>query len=188
MGADGRSTRIAPVSGCVLMEQDRLEGFEVRTLELRPDDRGFFCELYRSDWSKFFREPVVQFNLSSSYPGIVRAWHRHARGQVDYFIVVQGALRICAYDPEVRALEEVVSSDRRLQVVRVPGRFYHGTMAVGDAPALTLYATTVLYDYASPDEERLLWNDPSVMPLRINGDKADPRNGLPWDWLRPPHR
>jgi dTDP-4-dehydrorhamnose 3,5-epimerase len=170
------------------MEQDRLAGFEVRALELRPDDRGFFCELYRSDWSEFFREPVAQLNLSSSYPGIVRAWHRHARGQVDYFIVVRGALRICAYDPASRRLEETVASDRRACVVRVPGEYYHGTMAVGDVPALTLYATTVLYDYASPDEERLPWNDRSVVPLCINGDAADPRSGSPWDWLRPPHR
>ena len=167
---------------------DHLEGFDVRTLDVRPDDRGLFCELYRSDWSGFFREPVAQFNLSLSYPGIVRAWHRHNRGQVDYFIVAQGALRICAYEPGSRVLEEVVASERRLQVVRVPGRFFHGTMAVGDAPALVLYATSMLYDYASPDEERLPWNDPSVVPLSINGNPADPRTGAPWDWLRPPHR
>jgi len=155
---------------------------------VRPDDRGFFCELYRGDWSGFFREPVVQLNLSLSYPGIVRAWHRHARGQVDYFIVVQGALRICAYDPDGRRLEEVVASDRRLQVVRVPGRYYHGTMAVGDVPALTLYGTSVLYDYALPDEERLPWNDLSIVPLSINGNATDGRNGSPWDWLWPSHR
>ena len=143
---------------------------------------------YRSDWSAFFREPIGQFNLSSSYPGVVRAWHRHARGQVDYFIVVQGALKICAYDAQSGCLEEHVASERRLNVVRIPGHYYHGTMAVGDSPALTLYATTQLYDYSSPDEERLPWNDPSIVPVAVNGSRADSRVGVPWDWLRPPHR
>ena len=60
-----------------------MKGIEIKELKLRPDDRGFFCELYRQDWRSFFDEQVVQFNLTSSFPGTVRAWHRHARGQVD---------------------------------------------------------------------------------------------------------
>ena len=178
----------APPVRSHLMDSPRLEGVEVRTLDVHPDDRGSFCELYRIDWSTFFREPIVQFNLSSSFPGIVRAWHRHARGQVDYFIVVQGTLRICAFDSVSNVMEEIIASETRLAVVRVPGHYYHGTMAVGSTPALTLYATTRLYDYASPDEERLPWNDASVVPTVINGTPGDPRVGHPWDWLRAPHR
>ena len=161
---------------------------EVVDLNLRPDDRGFFCELYRVDWSTFFPEPVVQVNLSLSYPGIVRAWHRHARGQVDYFIVVQGALRICAFDMTTGQMEEVVAGDRKLQVVRVPGSLYHGTMAVGCSPSLSVYGTTRLYDYDQPDEERLPWNDSSIVPTMVNGKDDDPRVGLCWDWLQRPHR
>ncbi len=160
----------------------------VRRVELRADERGFFCELYRADWSSFFPEPVVQVNLSLSYPGIIRAWHRHVRGQVDYFVVVQGSMCICAFDPQTREMEEVVATDRDLRVVRVPGDLYHGTMTVGPTPSLTVYGTTRLYDYAEPDEERLPWNDASVVPLMVNGNAADARVGLPWDWLRPPHR
>ena len=170
------------------MDSSRLEGIDITPLDLRPDDRGFFCELYRNDWARVFREAVAQFNLSSSFPGIVRAWHRHALGQVDYFIVVQGALKICAFDPESRLLEEVVASEKHLSVVRVPGHYYHGTMVVGNLPALTLYATTRLYDYASPDEERLPWNDASIVPLAVNGSTRDARTGAPWDWFRPAHR
>ena len=170
------------------MYTSSLEGFEVSALEVLPDDRGFFTELFRVDWTHVFREPIVQLNLNSSFPGTVRAWHRHTRGQVDYFVVVQGVLKICAFDPVSRCLDEVVASYRRMQVVRVPGHYFHGTMSVGDSPALVLYATTQLYDYASPDEERRPWDDASVVPVAVNGDYGDPRVGLAWDWLRPPHR
>ncbi|MFW6103411.1 MAG: dTDP-4-dehydrorhamnose 3,5-epimerase family protein [Chloroflexota bacterium] len=161
---------------------------EVVELNLRPDERGFFCELYRVDWSTLFPEPVVQVNLCLSYPGIVRAWHRHARGQVDYFIVVQGSLRICAFDASTGEMEEVVASDRKPEVVRVPGNQYHGTMAVGCSPPLMVYGTTKLYDYDNPDEERLPWNDVSIVPKTVNGRSDDPRVGHCWDWLRPVHK
>lgn len=160
----------------------------VRELPVRPDGRGFFCELFRADQTELFPEPVVQVNMSQSYPGVVRAWHRHARGQIDFFVVLQGSLRVCAFDPVSRNLEEVVVSDWKLSVVRVPGHLYHGTMAVGNNTALTVYGTTRLYEYSNPDEERLPWDSVAVVPLSVNGSTSDPRAGAPWDWLRPPHR
>jgi dTDP-4-dehydrorhamnose 3,5-epimerase len=129
-----------------------------------------------------------QTNLSFSYPGVVRAWHRHSRGQIDYFCVLQGALRICAYDPETKALAEVVATEHKRVVVRIPGHYYHGSMALGSSPSLLLYFTSALYDYEKPDEERIPWNDQSICPAEINGRKDDPRADQPWDWLRHVHR
>ena len=70
-------------------------------MKRRFDERGFFTEVVRADWSDLFGEDkIVQANLSMSYLGIVRAWHRHLRGQVDYFLTLKGSLKICAYDEE----------------------------------------------------------------------------------------
>src|SRR5579875_3098582 len=105
-----------------------LEGLVRRTLTRRPDERGYFAEILRSDWTEFtMGEAPVQANLSMSYPEIVRAWHRHARGQVDYFIVVQGAVKICAYDDRPGSatrgeLSELVASADHLAVLRVAAR------------------------------------------------------------------
>jgi len=74
-----------------------LPGVKIRDLKKLPDERGFFTEILRMDWQDLLDgDNVVQANLSMSYPGIIRAWHRHKRGQVDYFIVLRGALKICA--------------------------------------------------------------------------------------------
>jgi dTDP-4-dehydrorhamnose 3,5-epimerase len=157
----------------------------IKTYELRkiPDERGFFCELLRRDWKDILGDEwVVQANLSYSYPTIIRAWHRHLRGQVDYFAVMKGAVKICAYDEITRELDEIVSSEHRLQLVRIPGHYWHGTKTIGNTPSLTVYFTTRLYDYENPDEERRPWNDPTIMPESINGRKDDPRVGKPWDW------
>lgn len=166
-----------------------LEGLRVYELKKLPDERGFFCEVFRQDWKEFLGDEwIVQANLSYSYPGTVRAWHRHLRGQTDYFIVVKGAMKICAYDEASKALNEIIASEDRLQIVRVPGHYWHGTKTVGDKSSLTIYFVTRLYDYKNPDEERRPWNDPTIVPIEINSKKDDPRIGKPWDWFYPPHK
>jgi dTDP-4-dehydrorhamnose 3,5-epimerase len=148
----------------------------------------------RADWKEILGEDeIVQANLSVTYPSIVRAWHRHPRGQTDYFLVLKGSIKVCAYDdgegsPTRGYLVEAVLSGDRMQILRVPGRYWHGFKVVGHEPAYLIYFVNRLYDYASPDEERRPWNDPSIIPVAINGRKDDPRVGKPWDWLYPPHR
>ena len=166
-----------------------LEGVRVFELKVLPDDRGFFAEALRQDWRELLGdEGIVQANISYSYPGIVRAWHRHERGQIDYFLVLKGAMKICAYDDETSRLVEVVASEHKPCIVRIPGKYWHGTMTISDTPSLTIYFVNRLYDYEKPDELRRPWNDPSIVPKEINGKKDDPRVGKPWDWLRPRHR
>ncbi|MEM2927742.1 MAG: dTDP-4-dehydrorhamnose 3,5-epimerase family protein [Nitrososphaerota archaeon] len=166
-----------------------LDGVKIYELKKIPDERGFFCEILRQDWRDILSgEWIVQANLSYSYPGIVRAWHRHLRGQIDYFIVVNGAMKICVYDDETKELDEIIASEHKLQIVRIPGFFWHGTKTIGNKPSLTIYFVTRLYDYRSPDEERRPWNDPTIIPRSINGRADDPRVNKPWDWLYPPHK
>lgn len=162
-----------------------LLGVKVKDLKKFVDDRGFLVEVMRQDWKDLLDDEVLlQANLSMTYPGTIRAWHRHARQQTDYYLVLKGAMRICTYDDEEGSktrgqLTEVVASEERLQVVRVPGHYWHGTMTVSNAPSLTLYFKNTLYDYDDPDEERRPWNDPSIV---------DPRTGKSYDWLRPIHK
>lgn len=153
---------------------------KIYELKKVPDERGFFAELLREDWRELLdSEWVVQANLSFSYPGVIRAWHRHLRGQTDYFIVLEGAMRICAYDEKTRQLNEIIASEHRLQIVGIPGHYWHGTKTIGERPSLTLYFVTRLYDYGNPDEERRPWNDPTII---------DPKTQKPYDWNKPPHK
>ena len=166
-----------------------LAGITIKPLKRMPDERGSFTEILRMDWKDLIGEDAInQANLSLSYPGMVRAWHKHERGQIDYFVVVKGALKICAYDDVTKELAEVISTGDNLQVVKVPGHYWHGFKVVGNETAMLIYFVNKLYDYTKPDELRTAWNDPSIIPQVINGKKEDPRVGKPWDWLLPPHK
>lgn len=166
-----------------------LPGVIIKPLKRIPDERGFFTEIFRRDWKDLFEdEGIVQANLSITYPNIVRAWHKHERGQIDYFIVIKGALKICAYDDATGELDEVISTGENLQVVKIPGHYWHGFKVVSNETAQHVYFVNRLYDYAKPDELRRPWNDSSIVPKSINGKIDDPRVGKPWDWFLPPHK
>jgi dTDP-4-dehydrorhamnose 3,5-epimerase len=166
-----------------------LPGVVVKPLKRFFDERGSFSEVFRKDWKDLFgSDNISQSNLSITYPGVIRAWHRHLRGQTDYFLALKGTIKIGIYDDQTQELNEIVSSGMNLQVVRVPGHFWHGFKSVGDEQAMLLYFTTNLYDPADPDEERRPWNDPALVPKLINGKTNDPRVGKPWDWNYPPHK
>jgi dTDP-4-dehydrorhamnose 3,5-epimerase len=171
------------------MKEYALKGVKVQEINLIPDERGFFAEALRQDWKDLLEEEwIVQANISYSYPNIVRAWHKHERGQVDYFLVLKGAMKICAYEEETGKLVEIIASGEKPSIVRIPGKYLHGTKTVSNTPSLTVYFVTRLYDYNSPDEIRRPWNDPTIIPTEINGRKDDPRVGKPWDWFLPPHK
>jgi dTDP-4-dehydrorhamnose 3,5-epimerase len=166
-----------------------LQGIRVKPINRLPDERGFFTEVMRKDWKDLFAEDtIVQVNLSLTYPSIIRAWHRHLRGQTDYFLALKGLIKICAFDEKTQELDEVISSALNLQVVRMPGHYWHGFKVLGEEPAMLLYFTTRLYDPANPDEERRSWNDSTLIPKIINGKKDDVRVGKAWDWNYPPHK
>jgi dTDP-4-dehydrorhamnose 3,5-epimerase len=98
---------------------------------------------------------------------------------VDYYIVLQGALKICAYDDTRGEINEIISSEDKLQIVRIPGHYWHGFKNIGDKKAAVVYLVNRLYDYKNPDEERRPWNDVSII---------DKKTGIIFDWNRPPHK
>ncbi len=166
-----------------------LQGIKIRPIKRISDERGFFTEVMRKDWKDLFGEDIVaQANFSFTYPDVIRAWHRHVKGQVDYFLALKGLIKICAFDEKTSEVNEVISSGLDLQVVRMPGHYWHGFKALGNEPAMLLYFTTNLYDASNPDEERRPWNDPALIPKIVNGKKDEARVGKPWDWNNLPHK
>lgn len=171
-----------------------INGIEIKDVTKNIDERGYFSELIREDWGEHLKgDKVVQLNLSYSYPGIVRAWHRHVRGQNDYFICLDGTVKICAYDDRLESktfgeLDEIILSSEKLRVARIPGILWHGYHAIGSQPVKVLYSVNMLYEYNNPDEERRPWDDPKIIPKTVNGKTNDPRVEKAWNWYYSPNK
>ncbi|MFB6186422.1 MAG: dTDP-4-dehydrorhamnose 3,5-epimerase family protein, partial [Halobacteriaceae archaeon] len=70
---------------------------KTRNLQVNADERGHLVETFREDWEEYDPEPAMSY-YSLSYPGVIRAWHRHTRGQIDHFVCPQGRIKVAIYD------------------------------------------------------------------------------------------
>jgi dTDP-4-dehydrorhamnose 3,5-epimerase len=117
--------------------------------QLYADDRG---------WSLMNQlqgvlRPEGQVNFSCQYPGVIKAWHRHAK-QTDFWVCLTGHIKVGVHREEDGASWCAVIGERRPGVMIIPPPLWHGAATVGDAPAGLLYYVTLAYDPKNPDEDR----------------------------------
>ena len=124
-----------------------------------------------------------QINAALMYAGAVKAWHRHAR-QDDHWTVLVGNLKVGLFNTEAAALtaelrlagpvpnedrvmpvevpphtgRAVYLGEHRPGVLRIPRGLWHGAVAVGGRDAVLLYYVTRRYDPRQPDEQREPWD------------------------------
>ncbi|RAW44722.1 dTDP-4-dehydrorhamnose 3,5-epimerase [Halorubrum sp. 48-1-W] len=152
-----------------------LEGVENRDLQVNTDERGHLVEMFRKDWEEYDPEPAMSY-FSMSYPGVIRAWHRHTRGQIDHFVCPKGRIKVGIYDDRDDSstqgeVNSFVIGEHNQQVIRIPGDCWHGFKVIGNEQAFLVNFPTNLYDYEDPDEERL----------------PHDTDEIPFDWEAEPH-
>tara|TARA_B100001540_G_scaffold307637_1_gene321169 strand:- start:3683 stop:4189 length:507 start_codon:yes stop_codon:yes gene_type:complete len=154
-------------------------GIKKITPHLHYDDRGFLGELFREDWNELFPNFIPkQFLISQSKPGIIRAWHRHLRNQIDLLFVRKGILKVCIFDGDETSksfgkLVEITLNSKKPEGVMIPGHLWHGTKNIGTETSEIIYFINNLYDYDNPDEERKDFDDPSII---------NPISQKPFNW------
>jgi len=120
-------------------------------MRFHQDDRGIrYCDIFEK-----MKEGDI--NITVVYPGAIAAWHRHQR-QVDYMIVIKGALKIGICDKpknEGGKVEWKYLSERSAKdgPVRIEKRLWHGSYNFTNEPAILVYFITQKYD--GTDEERM---------------------------------
>lgn len=125
---------------------------DVQDIQPYADDRGFsFNDIFPH------LDAAGQINYSTVYPGVIKAWHRHAK-QWDHWFVLRGMARVALYDPETGEFETHFIGERSPRMISIPPGTWHGMTPVGPDPAGLLYHVTRKYDPADPDEERHPWD------------------------------
>lgn len=145
-----------------------IDGVEIRDLQINADERGHLVEVFREDWKMYEPEPAMSY-YSLSHSGVIRAWHRHTRGQIDHFVCPSGSIKIGIYDdredsPTQGEINTFVIGEYNQKVIRIPGECWHGFKVIGNEQAIMINFPTNLYDYEEPDEERLPY-DTDEIPL-----------------------
>ena len=170
-GFEWRNELPIPGVRCVTSgERKLIAGVKVRRLPALPDERGALTEILRSDDPEYPR--FGQVYMTSTYPGVVKAWHSHDR-QTDMICCVSGDLKLALYDGREGSatqgmVNEVFLGDSNRLIVKVPFGIYHGWKCVGERAALVINIPDQVYNYSAPDEHR-----------------RDPHDAdIPYDWAR----
>ena len=147
-----------------------IDGVRTKKLSLIPDERGRLMEILRNDEDIF--QQFGQVYLTTTYPGVVKAWHFH-KIQDDFITCVKGMLKLVLYDGREDSktkgeIDEFFIGDFNPLLVKVPKMVFHGWKCVSQEEALVVNVPTEPYDRARPDEYRL---DPH-------------QNDIPYRWER----
>jgi len=147
-----------------------IDGVKIKKLRVIPDERGRLMEILRAD-DEFF-ERFGQVYMTTTYPNVVKAWHKHEK-QTDNICCVKGMIKVALHDARrgsstLGETNEFYLGVHNPALLHVPAGIYHGWMCVSDEEAVVINIPTEKYDYASPDEQRL---DPHT-------------GGIPYDWRR----
>jgi dTDP-4-dehydrorhamnose 3,5-epimerase len=139
-------------------------GVELKSLRVIPDERGRLMEILRCDDAMF--ERFGQVYLTTTNPGIIKAWHFHKK-QDDNITCVKGMLKLVLYDdregsPTRGELNEFFIGDHNTMLVHVPRGVCHGWKCIGEEEALVINCVTEPYDYDHPDEHRLPYDSDRV--------------------------
>ncbi len=147
-----------------------IEGVKTKTLKVIPDERGRLMEILRAD-DDFFGK-FGQVYMTTTYPGVVKAWHMH-KNQTDNVACVQGMIKLALYDSRQdsathKEVNELFLGIHSPMLVQIPPGVFHGWMCISEEEAVVINVPTEVYDYENPDEQRL---DPH-------------QNDIPYDWKR----
>jgi dTDP-4-dehydrorhamnose 3,5-epimerase len=127
---------------------------KVTKLDKFLDARGWSLnDIYKKFRISAADQGNYQVNYSVLYPGIIKAWHRHAR-QDDYFCVLHGTAQVGVYNPKTGEASKLFIGDQNPAVVHIQAGEWHGLTAVGPQPVGLLYLVSNQYDPDDPDEER----------------------------------
>jgi len=147
-----------------------IDGVKIKKLKVIPDERGRLMEMFRAD-DEFF-EKFGQVYVTTTYPGVVKAWHKHEK-QADNMACVAGMVKLALYDarpgsPTRGKIDQLCMGVHNPILIHIPAGIYHGWMCLSDGESIVVNAPTEMYDYKNPDEQRL-----------------DPHGGeIPYDWKR----
>jgi dTDP-4-dehydrorhamnose 3,5-epimerase len=147
---------------------DPIHGVRYRLARPVSHHHGHLTEAFRTDWG-VTEAPVVQVNLTTTFPGRIRAWGIH-RFTVDRLFAATGSLCIVCYDarrgsPSFGYVNEFILGEQNQGLVVIPPGIFHGWKNIGGGEATIVSMPSQLYDHNGPDRWELLWDSSAAQRL-----------------------
>src|SRR3954469_18440356 len=124
-----------------------LDGVHIVPLKLLPNAKGRLMEVQRADDA--IHPGFGQAYITSTYPGVVKAWYRHHQ-QIDQIALVKGLLKLVLFDARTEAatagrLREIIIEERAPRLVQIPPGLWHGFQAMGPDECFLLHLNSRVF-------------------------------------------
>ena len=153
--------------------QRLIDGVRFRSARPISHRSGHLTEAFRLDWG-LTEAPVVQVNLTITFPGKIRGWGIH-RKTVDRLFAASGSFCIVCFDGRRESLthgciNEFLVGERNQGLIVIPTGVYHGWKNIGLDEAAIISMPSQLYNHEGPDRWELPW------------DSDEARKLIPYQW------
>jgi dTDP-4-dehydrorhamnose 3,5-epimerase len=159
-------TSLANAQGALRI--DPIDGVRYRLARPVSHHHGHLTEAFRMDW-RVTDAPVVQVNVTVTFPGRIRGWGIH-RFTIDRLFAATGSLCIVCYDgrhdsPTFGCVNEFMLGERNQGLVVIPPGVYHGWKNIGADEAAIISMSSQLYEYEKPDRWELPWDSAAAREI-----------------------
>lgn len=125
---------------------------------------GFLIEVLRDDDGLL--KKFGQTNFTVAYLGAIKAFHYHKK-QDDLWFMATGKAIVVLHDlrddsPTKGETQIIMAGEGDYKLILIPVGVAHGYKVLSEEPVLLFYHTTKSYNSASPDEERIPFDDPKI--------------------------
>ena len=139
-----------------------IDGVKIIKKKQFIDERGKIMHMLRVDDKEFVKFGEIYF--SYTYPGAIKAWHRHKEMTLTY-AAVSGKIKLVLFDdrknsPTEGKLEEIFLSDEDYFTVTIPPLIWNGFKSIEDKAAIVANCTDV--PHSEGEIERKKFDDPSI--------------------------
>jgi dTDP-4-dehydrorhamnose 3,5-epimerase len=167
---EGAVKDVATVTSAGKLLFDPIDGVKIRDLVNQPTRvGGTTTEFYGRDW---FDPPIEARQIVHvvMQPGIVSAWHFHAK-QHDILFATRGVLRVAVFDdregsPTRGKVNVVMLGPMHPRAVLVPPKCWHGVQNPGSEIASFINITDKSFEHGDPDDWRVPPDHPNI-PFRF---------------------
>jgi len=125
-----------------------IDGVEIFPLKRIQDERGTVMHMLKQTDPHFRQFGEIYFSVI--YPGVIKAWHLHARMTINYAVVL-GNIKLVLFDQRTASatkgeLQEVCFGQINYQLVRVPPGVVNGFTALGGEKAIVANCADIPHD------------------------------------------
>ena len=125
-----------------------IDGVQITPLRQIFDERGKVMHMLRSDSAIF--EKFGEIYFSTTYPGVVKAWHLHKEMTLNYAVIL-GEIKFVLFDdrPDSKTrgqVQEIYVSPENYNLITVPPKIWNGFKGIGTQAAIVANCATMPHE------------------------------------------